>query len=327
MSCTAVLLLPSMASRLQNAYLQSKFIEKISYPQISAFYKGSFYSSIPRLLSSCYCRTYLSKSLQVWIRYHPRSFSISHHVSVRFKGAQPFSLLIMFLVLSPGEIVNLQLVSHRLFQITRDNNLWRSQCFESSSWEALRQRREFSARAPTLQPLLRDFTNSLASREPAGSHTAPRVDTRGFKANANERIRIMANWDPSYPDEKIDWYSEFIHRSGPISVSWLQQPQNRESTVHEPMEIRGVGTYNPPGDEGTSIVVGPLDDGSICLWDVSRSSARQGKIIGRSSSSILFTTSFSPDTQRSRMINTGVIECVSVDNHRKRAYVAVQSGK
>lgn len=235
-------------------------------------------------------------------------------------------LLITFLVLSPEEIVNLQLVSQRLFQITRDNNLWRSQCFESSSWEALRRRRELSAHATNQQPLLRDLRNALAVREPAGSLPVSGVGSQGFKTKANERIRIMANWDPSYPDERIDWYSEFIHRSGPISVSWLQQPQNRESTVHESMEIRGVGTYNPPGDEGTSMVVGPLDDGSICLWDVSRSSDRQGKIVGRSSN-ILSTMGFSPETQRSRMINTGVIECVSVDNHRKRVYIAVQSGK
>ena len=174
---------------------------------------------------------------------------------------------------------------------------------------------------------MRDFRNALANREPDGSHVAPRVDPQGFKAKANERIRIMANWDPSYPDERIDWYSEFIHRSGPISVSWLQQPWNRESKAHEPIEIRGIGTYNPPSDKGTSMVVGPLDDGSICLWDVSSPSDRQGKIVGRSSPNLLSTTPFSPDAQRSRMINTGVIECVSVDNHRKRVYIAVQSGK
>ena len=38
-----------------------------------------------------------------------------------------------------------------------------------------------------------------------------------------QRQRAFANWDPSYPGEKISFYEEFVARHAPIQVSWLQQ--------------------------------------------------------------------------------------------------------
>jgi hypothetical protein len=144
----------------------------------------------------------------------------------------------------------------------------------------------------------------------------------------SEKARILANWDPSYPGENIDWYSEFIHRYSPITVSWLQQPRNRENLEHEPVEVRGIGVHNCPGDDNFSIALAPLDDGSVCLWDLSGSFGTRGRIIGRSQRSILCTSSSTaPKALRAKMINTGVVECVSINNERKRAYIAVQSGK
>jgi hypothetical protein len=144
---------------------------------------------------------------------------------------------------------------------------------------------------------------------------------------ANERIRILANWDPTYPNEKVDWYSEFIHRQAPIVMNWFQQPRNIESGEQYPMEVRGVGIFNPPSSYGASMLVGPLDDGSICIWDVSGPPGNRGRIIARSAIHTLSTTGSVSDASRSRMINTGVTECISVDNHQKRAYIAVQCGK
>lgn len=138
----------------------------------------------------------------------------------------------------------------------------------------------------------------------------------------------MANWDPSYPTEKVDWYSEFIARHADISTSWLQQPRNRESAEHEYLEVRGMGLYTALGESDSTIVVAPLDDGSVCLWDISGARGRKGGILARSKCGML---SVDKDPQngagkRSKMISTGVTECVSVDSDRKRAYIAVQSG-
>lgn len=89
--------------------------------------------------------------------------------------------------------------------------------------------------------------------------------------------------------------------------------------------MRGAGIYNPIGEE-TSVVVAPLDDGSVCLWDVTSNSTNQGRILGRSAPNTLSTSGSSSEVLRSRMISTGVTECVSVDSHRKHAFIAVQSG-
>jgi hypothetical protein len=110
-------------------------------------------------------------------------------------------------------------------------------------------------------------------------------------------------------------------------VNWLQQPRNIESGAQYPMEVRGAGVFEPPGGDEAVMVVGPLDDGSICIWDVNGPPGRRGRIIGRSATHTLCTSRFASDAPRSRMISTGVTECISVDNHQKRAYIAIQCGK
>lgn len=229
------------------------------------------------------------------------------------------------LVLDPLEIVSLQLVSRRFFRIARDNCLWKRQCFDFSLWERLRRRREFISSAPIQQSLLRDLHRALGNRGPDETQTMTKVGAKYSKTKTNERIRILANWDPSYPDEKVDWYSEFIQRSAPITVNWLQQPRNLEH-IEQDLMVRGAGIYNPSCDTETSMVVGPLDDGSICIWDVSGPSNERGRIIARSAPSTLSTSGSALDAPRS-VINSGVTECISVDNHRKRAYFAIQCGK
>ena len=158
--------------------------------------------------------------------------------------------------------------------------------------------------------------------------TKPREEARDLKARSNERIRIMANWDPSYPSEKVQWYDEYIARKAPISTSWLQQPRNRESVQHEYLEIRGMGLYTETGESDSSLVVAPLDDGSVCIWDIAGTQGRKGSIIARSNSGILFPPEgiHTAPKETSKMISPGVTECISVDNVRKRAYITVQDG-
>ncbi len=155
----------------------------------------------------------------------------------------------------------------------------------------------------------------------------PREEARDLKARSNERIRILANWDPSYPSEKVDWYNEYIARHAPISISWLQQPRHRESNEHEYLEVRGMSLYTPVGEDDANLVVAPLDDGSVCLWDLTGDQGRKGSIVARSKSGLI-ATGLAPQTRDGKRlkITAGVTEGVSVDSISKRAYFAVQRG-
>ena len=143
----------------------------------------------------------------------------------------------------------------------------------------------------------------------------------------------MANWDPSYLSEKVDWYGEYVARHASISVSWLQQPTGDSHGPRERREIRGLGFLSAMNH---SKVVAPLDDGSVCLWEVGHNDNLQdfkrGSIIARSKPGLLSVSGPSGEIGKhaslseAKMTSTGVIECVSVDSARNKAYFAAQSG-
>ncbi|KAF7960699.1 hypothetical protein EAE96_000373 [Botrytis aclada] len=232
--------------------------------------------------------------------------------------------------LEPSDIVKLQFVSKRYLELGRDDTLWRDQCFTHSSFlERLRRRQELISTESEDDSGMRDLAIALATNNGTGDSRLhkPRHEARDLKAQSNERVRILANWDPSYPTEKVKWYDEYIARHAPISTSWVQQPRHRESASHEHLEVRGMALYTPMGETKTTMVVAPLDDGSICIWDISNNAPKKGSIIARSKSGILSVDENPKDLKsRSKMISTGVTECISVDSTLKRAYVAVQSG-
>lgn len=238
------------------------------------------------------------------------------------------------LVLNPLAIVNLQLVCRRLLELGRDDALWREQSFlESSFLEHLPRRREFLAR-PALgdDAQIRDLARALADSHGLGDsrQTKPKREyPLDLKTVSNEKVRIRANWDPVFPGERVNWYDEYIRRHAPISTSWLQQPRNRESPEREHLEVRGVALYTPPGEPEIALSVAPLDDGSLCLWDINGAKGRKGAIWQRSKPGILSVDSqpqIGP-SRRSKMVSTGVTECIAIDNIKNRAYVAVQSSK
>jgi len=248
--------------------------------------------------------------------------------------------------LDPLDIVRLQVVSQRLYKITRDNQLWRSLCFDNSQTEATRQRHEFLSGAPipiqepqasTLQRAASNLTRSNGgSGGDHGEHPVPTSGEHTRNTVSNEKMRALANWDPSYPAEKVDWYSEYIARHAPVSMSWLQQPTFGRGEHGEKQEVRGMALFETDNEGNARKVVAPLDDGSVCLWDISTpkttSDNRQGRIISRSKGGLLSVNGpkshswQDPAYTKSKLTSTGVAECVSVDSFRGKAYFAVQSG-
>ncbi|CZT47075.1 uncharacterized protein RSE6_07601 [Rhynchosporium secalis] len=234
-------------------------------------------------------------------------------------------------LLEAPDIVTLQLVNKRFLSLGRDDTLWREQCFQSSSFLSnLRRRRQLLSSDNEQDPQFRDLARALAAGNGLGDSrlAQPRDEAGDLKAQSNERIRILANWDPSYLTENVKWYDEYIARNAPISTSWLQQPRNRDSNDHEYLEVRGMGIYTSTGEDAATMVVGPLDDGSVCLWSLTGAPGQKGRIIARSKSGLisLDPAPLNAEGRRPKMINTGVTECVSIDSARKRAYFAVQSG-
>lgn len=157
-----------------------------------------------------------------------------------------------------------------------------------------------------------------------------------------ERVRIMANWDPCFPSEHVSWYDEYIQRHGPVAVNWFQFAHDTAEERRGPLspdelvEARGVALYYPESGGGrgerlsgeTILAVSPLDDGGVCLWDVGGTRGRRGAIVARSRPGILFVDGPGADNRRrSKRIDSGVTECVSVDSWRHRAFFAVQSRK
>lgn len=144
-----------------------------------------------------------------------------------------------------------------------------------------------------------------------------------------EFLQDLANWDPAFPDEPVSWYDEYIQRHGPTCINWLQTPHLKVGGLEHSIEARGMALYGPNnGDDGigTLLAVSPLDDGSVCLWDVNGSRGKRGGIVATSRPDILFTDRRGNDNaRRSKRIDTGVTECVSVNNNDHRALFAVQS--
>ncbi|MCJ1381731.1 hypothetical protein MMC17_004842 [Xylographa soralifera] len=245
------------------------------------------------------------------------------------------------------DIVRLTQVSKRFYHICRDNELWRNISFESSPWESDRRSRQTLARAPMPVPDPRVLEIQRRAAALASSNSTQKTTTKGAKGKGrrstspdpsidSQRLRALANWDPSYPNEKVDWYGEYIARHGPISTSWLQQPTIREANMDETHEIRGVGLHH---DSNGSRVVAPLDDGSVCLWELGHemnsgrsSDQRKGAIVGRSKAGLLSSTDGSDNDElyhphpKKKMPNAGVVECLSVDSVRNKAYFAVYKG-
>ncbi|KAL7787412.1 hypothetical protein V8C37DRAFT_390658 [Trichoderma ceciliae] len=242
--------------------------------------------------------------------------------------------------LDPLHITRLQLVSRKLQKLCLDDELWKRRCFEESPWyQRLKSRRRLASSSGS-ESESRDGAVLLNSEASGDTNTDREKATNGEKSSAKpaqrrrrshrwQGLQDMANWDPTFPNERVSWYSEYIQRNGPTCVNWLQTPRIRDRGFEAIIEARGMELYYPyDGNDGlgTMMAVSPLDDGSVCLWDVKGTRSKAGSLLATSKSDILFIDGpGSQNTRRSKRVDTGVTECVSVDNHGHRAYFAVQS--
>lgn len=217
--------------------------------------------------------------------------------------------------LEPRHLIQLQLVSRRFSRLAHDGELWKHICFENSRAEAARRRQELlSVQESSLAVLRQAMNDAFRSSSASESHSVASSMTA-----ADRRRRAFANWDPSWPGEgPLDFYQEYIHRHAPLCLEWLQPPRDDAS---QPQETTGVGVLRGAG-AAADRAIAPVDDGSICVWNIASHSSRasQGCIIARSNLRTLpvLSSHGNPATNE-----TGAIENVAVDSVQKRAYFAV----
>ena len=132
-----------------------------------------------------------------------------------------------------------------------------------------------------------------------------------------ERNKAVANWDPSYTGEKVNWYGEYIARHGPLSMSWLQPASKHNDPIpSEKVETKGLGLHR------AEHIIAPLEDGSVCIWNIRNhwsTERSRGAICSRSKPGIL--------TTKEPLLNlsSGINGVVSVDDERDKAYIATQN--
>ncbi|KAF6821884.1 F-box domain-containing protein [Colletotrichum musicola] len=235
-------------------------------------------------------------------------------------------LLRVLSFLEPYDFPDLQLVCRKLQKISLDNNHWRSRTFDESPFlESLQRRRRLTRIADDDvidEPLLSAAVH--LSQEHGGTEPPPHVYDEGTGEQRKlQRHKDMANWDPSFPTEPVFWYNEYIQRYAPVVTSWLQQPRIRDGTEEDTLDVRGMALYSPNSETNELLAVSPLDDGSMCIWDLKGTRGRKGAVVAKSRDNVLYADG--PRTMgRSRKIDTGVTECISVDCFSDKAFVAVQ---
>ncbi|KAF7190470.1 hypothetical protein HII31_08184 [Pseudocercospora fuligena] len=240
--------------------------------------------------------------------------------------------------LETADLVHLHLVASRYLTLGRDNTLWKTLAFDRSRAEALRRRRDWlAAQAPSLAEL-RNAVTALPGANLTATDVAQLIGRPGQQHASSDpasearvqRQRAFANWEPGYPIERIDYYEVFIHRHAPIDVAWIDLPNQHVSDRDELREVTGIGLLRDQQDLCRETAVAPLDDGSLCLWDLSARSTDHngggGRLLAQSKPGLLSgRPPSSVSESHAIMTETGAVECVSIDHSASKGYCGVQN--
>lgn len=182
---------------------------------------------------------------------------------------------------------------------------------------------------PRLAELVR-AADSIADAFTTTVHdqSAPSAELQAHRNASKKKAALLANWDPTYPGEKVNFYQDFIQRHAPHSISWFQNARHghQDDDLHH--EATGAGILFD-GSGMADKLVASLEDGSISIWDASGS--RQGGIIARSPIGLLPNKGSDLDYEtrlrqsKTAMTETGAVECISIDSRQEKGFFAVQN--
>ena len=237
--------------------------------------------------------------------------------------------------------MKLQSISQQFLRLSRDNSLWKELCFSHSVTERRRRRHETPVDAhtdPRLAELVR-AADTISASFLGSVHdlAAPSADVQAARNEGKRRKALLANWDPSYPKEKVNWYEDFIQRHARHDISWFREVRHgsgqQQADVDEEVRVEATGAGILFDSDGMADkLVAPMEDGSLTIWDVSsHGHGRQGRIVARTAIGLLpkknsdldFNTRLAQS--KTIMTETGAVESVSIDSRQKKGYFAVQN--
>ena len=208
-------------------------------------------------------------------------------------------------------MVPIQKVSSRYLKLARDSSLWREKCFDKSPCAVT------SSSGPPSAALAYVLgTSPLQENDQDSDRSASEISK---DQNAVQRLRsskytrAIAKWDLSHSSEDVDWYSEYIGRNGTIQAHWHKERQ----------DVCGLAV-----SADARRVVGPLEDGSLCIWDIRQeaNNSRAFRETGRSAAGVLFedrTCHGEASSSSAKLAFSGVGECIALNSDQRKAYVAV----
>ncbi|EXJ83501.1 hypothetical protein A1O1_07124 [Capronia coronata CBS 617.96] len=204
--------------------------------------------------------------------------------------------------LDPPELLSVQRTCVSLSKSAHANPLWRYKCFEKSPSASMRNA---DGTLNTLTSALQSLT--ISDRPPRRQDRTGDVNSSEHPPRESQRARAVNQWDLSDDNERVDWYSEYKGRHAPLNTHWLIDPSLDD------LEIKGIASL-----DGSSQVVGYLEDSSVCIWDVSEdnSGRRKFRELGRSKPSALFADAVQPGESL-------IVDCVSTFPTQRKAFIAV----
>lgn len=212
-------------------------------------------------------------------------------------------------------------MSKHLSIVARDNGLWRARCWESS----------FTYKNGHSPDVILPQNAGAEHARQASDESHGRV------------VRTAAQWDPSDGRKYVNWYAEYLDRCAPIFFQWFEEPRRSVNdsdeasrdrawpVISDALEAKGIGLFKDRSYGYSDRVISPLEDGSICIWDLNHSVCgterrSRGRVAGLSNAGLLMQNSSqaAPSTSADSPLNfTSMGDCVSIDSTRQRAYVAV----
>ncbi|KAK7540827.1 uncharacterized protein J3D65DRAFT_616631 [Phyllosticta citribraziliensis] len=201
--------------------------------------------------------------------------------------------------LEPDDIITAQSVSRRFLAVARDASLWKTVWWDPAHAPPHRHNGSTEENRPLSFLSMRPMRRSLAT--------------------------------PALPGEKLDFYDEYIAAHAPICTSWICKSWTDRGLEKDHNNVGfdeaiGLGVYYNDTTQRAELIFAPMDDGSICTWDINRdSSAKRGEVVSRTRPGLLRESSrrFGVMGAASRVDHGS--DGVSIDWRSKRGYFAVSS--